>query len=71
MCIARLVLQHWYGNFKEILDKSEIGLYFRGLYVDDGRKLLDTLPLGNRIEAEEKKERDDKNGQSDDEEDKK
>ena len=52
MCVARLVLQCWYEDFKKILDNSNIKQYLRGLYVDDRRKILDLLALGTRYNRE-------------------
>ena len=52
MCVARLVLQDWYESFRAILDQSKIGEHLRGLYVDDGRNVVDILPLGTRFVKE-------------------
>ena len=49
MCVARLVLQEWHDKFAEILDKSGLREYLKGLYVDDGRNVVDLLHLGTRF----------------------
>ena len=54
MCVARLVLQDWFDDFSEILDNSKINQYLKGLYVDDGRNIVDQLLLGTRFDKEEK-----------------
>ena len=54
MCVARLVLQDWFEEFSEILDKSDIIQHLKGLYVDDGRNIVDQLVLGTRFVKEAK-----------------
>ena len=46
MCVSRLVMQDWYENFTLKLRESKITEYLGGLYVDDGRNMVDVLPLG-------------------------
>ena len=53
MCVVRLVLQDLYGDFSWILDRSQIIQYLRGLYVDDGRKIVNRLELGTRLVKDE------------------
>ena len=54
MCVARLVLQEWHEEFESILFRSGLKEYLRGLYVDDGRKVVDLLSLGTRLTRGEK-----------------
>ena len=49
MCVASLVLQEWHEEFTKILERSSIKQYLRGLYIDDGRKVVDLLLLGTRF----------------------
>ena len=53
MCVVRLVLQDLYGDFSRILDRSKIIQYLRGLYVDNGRKIVNRLELGTRLVKDE------------------
>ena len=46
MCVSRLVMQDWHENFIPRLKASKLFEHLGGLYVDDGRNLLDILPLG-------------------------
>ena len=52
MCVSRLVMQDWHENFTIRLKASKIFEHLGGLYVDDGRNLLDVLPLGCRFVSE-------------------
>ena len=52
MALARLVMQSWGENFSRILKKNNIGEYLRGIYVDDGRNIIDILSNGIRYEKE-------------------
>ena len=49
MCIARLVMQEWSDSFKMILDKSNIRQFLKGIYVDDGRMVVQKLKKGIRF----------------------
>ena len=49
MCIARLVMQEWWDNFKLILDKSSLKYLLMGIYVDDGRMVVKKLRRGERF----------------------
>ena len=52
MCVSRLVMQDWHENFVLRLKESKLFEHLGGLYVDDGRNLLDILPLGCRFVSE-------------------
>ena len=41
MALARLVMQAWSEEFSKILRKNMIGEHLRGIYVDDGRNVLE------------------------------
>ena len=49
MCGAQLTMQEWREKFVEILVKSNIDELMAGLYVDDGRNLIEFLPIGVRF----------------------
>ena len=55
MAIARLVMQQWKEEFKEISENSNIKEILSALYVDDGRSLQRKLFLGERYVTEEKR----------------
>ena len=46
MCMARLVMQDWWEKFQSILDKGEIEVLLRAIYVDDGRIIVEILRDG-------------------------
>ena len=54
MALARLVMQSWGENFSRILKKNNIGEYLRGIYVDDGRNIIDILSNGIRYEKKKR-----------------
>ena len=47
-------MQYWSENYKKILTRSEIEVHLLSGYVDDGRQLTSSLPLGMRYSKEEK-----------------
>ena len=49
MCGAQITMQEWRDNFGEILKRSNIKELLAGLYVDDGRNLIEILKLGVRF----------------------
>ena len=49
MCGAQITMQEWRDKFVEILERSEIEELLAGLYVDDGRNLIEILKLGVRF----------------------
>ena len=57
MALARHVMQSWSESFSTILKENEIGEHFHlsGIYVDDGRNVIDILKSGMRYEKEKKK----------------
>ena len=52
MALARLVMQDWSEQFSRILKKNGISEHLRGIYVDDGRNIIDILMEGTRYEKE-------------------
>ena len=54
MCIARLVMQDWSEHFTDILKENKIRELLRGIYVDDGRNIIELLRLGTRYDVENK-----------------
>ena len=54
MCGATLTMQEWRDEFKQILINSKIDELLAGLYVDDGRNLIEVLPLGVRFSETDK-----------------
>ena len=55
MALARLVMQSWSEEFTRILRDNMIGEHLRGIYVDDGRNVLDILLDGTRYIPDIKK----------------
>ena len=55
MCIARLVMQDWSETFSQILKENKLKEMLRGIYVDDGRNVIELLRLGVRYNIDEKK----------------
>ena len=54
MCAGNLTMEEWREKFIEILKASKIEELMAGLYVDDGRNLIEILPIGVRYCEEEK-----------------
>ena len=54
MALARLVMQDWSEHFSRILKKNLIGEHLRGIFVDDGRNVIDILSLGTRYDSEQR-----------------
>ena len=52
MCVSRIVMQDWRDDYEEILNKSQIETLLKGLYVDDGRDLIELLRLGTRFDRD-------------------
>ena len=55
MALARIVMQDWSEQFSRILSENAVGEHLRGIYVDDGRNVLDILKAGTRYCAENEK----------------
>ena len=55
MCVARIVMGEWGDEVKKILGANNIKTYLEGLYVDDLRWILSSLPRGWRWNQEEKR----------------
>ena len=53
MCAANLTMEEWREKFVQILVKSSIKELLAGLYVDDGRNMIEILPLGVRFDEKE------------------
>jgi len=49
MCAANLSMEEWREKFLEIIKASKIEELLAGLYVDDGRNMLEILPIGVRF----------------------
>ena len=49
MAVSRLVMQEWKERYDEILKRSNIHEYLKGLYVDDGRSFQRKLMWGERF----------------------
>ena len=49
MCVSQLVMQDWHENFIMRIKQSRLFEHLGGLYVDDGRNMLDVLQLGHRF----------------------
>ena len=54
MCAGNLTMEEWREKFIEILVASNIEERMAGLYVDDGRNLIEMLPMGVRYCDQEK-----------------
>ena len=54
MCGAQITMQEWREKFIDILIKSKIEELMAGLYVDDGRNLIEFIPIGVRFCEKEK-----------------
>ena len=52
MCASRLVMQDWHENFTMRLKQSKIFERLGGLYVDDGRNMLEVFEHGTRFVQE-------------------
>ena len=55
MCAARIVMQQWREEYRELLDKSNLKEKFSRIYVDDNRTLMEILKPGVRFVEEEKR----------------
>ena len=55
MCVARLVLQQWIDDFKDLLREAGIKEMLAKIYVDDNRTVMEKLRDGVRFSVEEKK----------------
>ena len=55
MCASSLTMQEWRDHFKGILERSKIEELLAGIYVDDGRNLIEILKLGMRYDRTEGK----------------
>ena len=72
MAISRLVTGEWGEKMRAILAKADIKNYMDGLFVDDGRFLVSSLPHGMRwstrgkefIFSEDWKKEDEESGES-------
>ena len=49
MAVSRLVMQEWKERYDQILKRSNIHEYLKGLYVDDGRSFQRKLMWGERF----------------------
>ena len=54
MCVARLVMQQWRDEMKEILKKSEMKELLNKIYVDDNRAIIQKLQHGVRFNESKK-----------------
>ena len=54
MCVSRIVMQDWRDDYEQILEVSKLKTLLKGLYVDDGRDLLELLRLGTRFDKKSK-----------------
>ena len=54
MCVARLVMQQWRDEMKEILKKSEMKELLNKIYVDDNRAIIQKLKHGVRFNESKK-----------------
>ena len=52
ICIARLIMQDWRENFNILFEKSKVREFLKGIYVDDGRSVMEKLKLGTRFDGE-------------------
>ena len=55
MCVARLVMQQWRDDFKNLLQKSNIKEKLSKIYVDDNRCIIERIKKGWRFDTERKK----------------
>ena len=55
MCLDKVVMQDWSDMYQKILERSDIKEYLHGIYVDDGRTLMDKLKEGSRYVESERK----------------
>ena len=55
MCVSHIVMQDWRDEYEVILEASKIESLMKGLYVDDGRDLIEMLRLGTRFDSKLKR----------------
>ena len=53
-CASELVMQSWSEEYEKILTRSNVEVLLLSGYVDDGRQVTSSLPLGSRFNKNEK-----------------
>ena len=54
MCAARIVMQQWSEDYRELLERSNLKEKFSRIYVDDNRTLMEILRPGMRFVEKDK-----------------